>query len=383
VERFIVRSHLIAFCALTLASCNDSNAQNGKYGANDGTPPFKMTEIAKLDEPWAMAFLPDGRILVTEKRGALRLLNRDRTLGTVTGTPRVDYGGQGGLGDVALHPDFARNHLVYLSWAEAGTGDRRGAAVGRGTLMLDDKGSGRIEGLTVIWRQEPKVSGRGHYSHRLLFSPDGYLFVSSGERQKFTPAQDLAVNLGKVLRLRDDGTPAPGNPFADKGPIASQIWTLGHRNILGLAFDSAGRLWESEMGPFGGDEINLISPGKNYGWPVVSQGDNYNGTPIPDHPSHPEFEAPKIWWNPSISPSSLTIYSGGMFPQWRGSAFVSALSGKALIRITLNGTDAKKADQWDMGERIRQVKEGPDGALWMLTDGTGGTLLRLTPADRM
>ena len=374
-----MRRNLIAIFAFALACCSNSNAQNGKYGAGDKTRPFKVAEVARFDEPWAMAFLPDGRLLVTERKGALKILNRDRTTGRITGTPIVDYGGQGGLGDVALHPDFARNHLVYLSWAEAGPGGTRGAAIGRGALVLDDKGAGRIDGLSVIWRQQPKVDGRGHYSHRLLFSPDGYLFVSSGERQKFTPAQDLNVNLGKILRLKDDGSPAPGNPFADRGPIAAQIWTLGHRNALGLAFDSAGRLWESEMGPRGGDEVNLIERGKNYGWPVVSNGDNYDFTTIPDHPTHPEFEAPKVWWNPSISPSSIAIYSGDMFPQWRGSAFVSALSGKALIRIALNATEAKKAEQWDMGDRVRQVKQGPDGALWLLIDGEDGALLRLTP----
>jgi len=326
-----------------------------------------------------MTFLPDGRLLVTEKKGALKLLDvASGKTGDVGGVPAVAYGGQGGFGDVLLHPDFSANRVIYVSFAERGEGGS-GGAVARGTLALDANGGGKLENLAVIWRQVPKVDGAGHFGHRLAFGPDGKLWITSSERQKFTPAQDLNVNLGKILRLKDDGSPAPGNPFADRGPIAAQIWTLGHRNALGLAFDSAGRLWESEMGPRGGDEVNLIERGKNYGWPVVSNGDNYDFTTIPDHPTHPEFEAPKVWWNPSISPSSIAIYSGDMFPQWRGSAFVSALSGKALIRIALNATEAKKAEQWDMGDRVRQVKEGPDGALWLLIDGEDGALLRLTP----
>ena len=378
-----MRCRLLAIiAALLLAGCDRHDAQaTGTNGAGDETAqgrPFKVTEVAQLNEPWAMAFLPDGRLLVTEKRGALRILNQDGTIGRISGVPPVDVGGQGGFGDVAVHPQFARNGMIYLSWVEAGPDDTRGAAAGRGKLVLDDKGGGRIEGLQVFWRQRPKVTGRGHFSHRFAFSPDGYLFLSSGERQKFTPAQDLGVDLGKVLRLRDDGTVPPDNPFHDKGPLAAPIWTLGHRNLLGLAFDSAGRLWEIEMGPLGGDELNLIQRGRNYGWPVVSNGDNYDRTPIPDHPTQPQYEPPKLWWNPAISPSSLMIYSGSMFPAWRGSAFVGALSGQALIRIALDGTEARKADQWDMGERIREVEQGPDGAIWLLEDEAGG-VLKLTP----
>lgn len=377
-----MRCRLVAILVVPLlAGCDRHGAQatgaDGAPGRAAQSRPFRVTEVAQLNEPWAMAFLPDGRLLVTEKRGALRILNGDGTIGTVGGIPHVDVGGQGGFGDVAVHPDFARNGLIYLSWVEAGPGGTRGAVAGRGRLVLDEKGGGRIDGLRIFWRQQPKVTGPGHFSHRFAFSPDGYLFLSSGDRQKFTPAQDVSDNLGKVLRLRDDGTVPPDNPFHDKGPLAAQIWTLGHRNLLGLAFDGAGRLWEAEMGPRGGDELNLILRGRNYGWPVVSNGDNYDGTPIPDHPTHPEYEPPKLWWNPSISPSSLMIYSGRMFPAWRGSAFIGALSGQALIRIALNGTEARKADQWDMGARIREVEQGPDGAIWLLEDKGG--VLKLTP----
>ena len=296
--------------------------------------------------------------------------------------PPVDYGGQGGLGDVVLHPDFADNGLVYLSWVEAGEGDTRGAAVGRGRLVLEGE-TARIEDMQVIWRQDPKVTGRGHYGHRLAFSPDGHLYISSGERQKFDPAQDMTGNLGKIVRLTDAGEVPSDNPFYDRGGVTAQIWTLGHRNPLGLAFDAQGRLWEHEMGPEGGDEVNLIVKGRNYGYPIVSNGDHYGGEDIPDHSTRPEFEEPKVFWNPSISPAGLIVYSGDMFPEWRGDALLGALSGQALIRVDLEGDTAHKADQWDMGQRIREVEQGPDGAVWLLEDedeGSGGRLLKLTPA---
>lgn len=371
---------------LFLAGCSNHEkaqaaADEGAASETRGKRPFTVTEVASFVQPWAMAFLPDGRLLVTEKRGQLRILGTDGKIHTVAGTPKVAYGGQGGLGDVVLHPDFAKNGFVYLSWAEAGTGNSKGAAVGRGKLVVDAAGGGRIEGLQVIWRQNPKVGGSGHFSHRMAFSPDGSLFLTSGDRQKFTPAQDFDKNLGKVIRLTDSGAVPADNPFRDRGGIAAQFWTIGNRNLLGLAFDDKGRLWEVEMGPKGGDEVNLIERGRNYGWPVVSNGDNYDGSTIPDHPTRPEYAAPKVWWNPSISPSSLMIYSGTLFPQWRGSAFIGALSGKALIRVALDGAAARKADQWDMGARIREVEQGPDGAIWLLEDGEDGNLLKLTPSS--
>jgi glucose/arabinose dehydrogenase len=252
--------------------------------------------------------------------------------------------------------------------------------MGRGRLEVDG-GSARLAGFEVLWRQQPKVEGRGHYSHRIAFSPDGrYLFFSSGERQAMTPAQDLGVNLGKILRLDLDGKAAPGNPFADRGGVSAQIWSYGHRNALGLAFDGQGRLWESEMGPKGGDEVNLIEEAANYGWPLVSNGSHYDGTPIPDHAPGDGYAAPKVWWDPSISPGSLMVYSGTLFPGWAGDAFVGALSGEALVRVDLDGTSAKKAEQWPMGARIREVESGPDGAIYVLEDGSGGRLLRLAPA---
>lgn len=343
-----------------------------------GTP-FLATELARYDEPWALEPLPGGDLLlITLKRGSLRL--RDLATGretTVQGVPPVVYGGQGGLGDVVAGPTFATDGTVYLSWIAAGE-EFTGAVVGRARLT-GDAASARLEGLEVIWRQLPMTSGSGHYSHRLAFSPDGeYLFVTSGDRQKFDPAQDLSVNLGKVLRLNPDGTPAAGNPFADRGGVAAEIWSYGHRNGLGLAFDADGNLWESEMGPQGGDELNLILPGRNYGWPLASNGSHYGGGEIVDHTPGDGFEAPKVWWTPSVSPAGLLIYSGALFPDWQGDAFVAALSGQALLRVDLAGTTATKGDQWRMGERIRDVAQARDGALLVLQDAPGGRLLRLT-----
>jgi glucose/arabinose dehydrogenase len=299
----------------------------------------------------------------------------------VAGVPQVDYGGQGGLGDVVLHPNFRSNGLVYLSWAEAGQGDTRGAAVGRARLVRQAD-SARLEGLQVIWRQQPKVSGRGHYGHRLAFGPDGKLYISNGEREKFAPSQDMTATLGKVVRLNDDGSVPRDNPWASRGGATAQIWTLGHRNILGLAFDRQGRLWSHEMGPRGGDEFNLIERGSNYGYPVVSNGSHYDGRDIPDHPTLPQFNAPEITWN-GLSPAGLMIYSGNLFPAWRGNAFLGGLSGQTLVRVEINGNSAREAQRWDMGARIREVEQGPDGAIYLLEDerrGSGGRLLRLTPA---
>lgn len=348
-------------------------------GAAAADRPFQLQEIGQFDEPWAMTFLPGGHLLVTEKRGRLRLRRADGRVLDVAGVPRVSYGGQGGLGDVVLHPDFAHNRLVYLSWVEAADNKTRGAVVGRAHFNFGESGPA-LSDLQIIWRQQPKMDGGGHFSHRIAFGPDGKLYISSGERQHFDPAQDPDVNLGKVVRLNDDGSLPGDNPFASRGGVAAQVWTLGHRNLLGLAFDASGRLWEVEMGPMGGDEVNLIQRGRNYGWPRASNGSNYDGSDIPDHRPGDGFEPPKVWWNPSISPSSLIIYSGAMFPQWRGDALIGALSGEALIRVHLNGETASKADQWPMDARIREVEQAPDGAVWLLQDGpSGGRLLRLTP----
>jgi glucose/arabinose dehydrogenase len=344
---------------------------------------FTVTEIARLDEPWAMVFLPDGRALVTEKAGALKVVALDGSgkIGDVSGVPDVAYGGQGGLGDVVLHPAFADNGIVYLSFAEAGGRGIAGAAVARAKLTLDAAGGGELADLAVVWRQAPKVGGEGHYGHRIAFAPDGYLYISSGDRQKFDPAQDMSGNLGKIVRLNADGSVPADNPFADgaaAGSATAEIWSLGHRNPLGLAFDSQGRLWNIEMGPAGGDELNHVERGANYGWPIVSNGDHYEGGDIPDHPTRPEFRAPAAFWNPSISPSSLMFYDGSVFPQWRGDAFIGGLSSRGLVRVELDGMAAREAQRFPMRARIREVKQGPDGAIWALQDRRGG-ILRLTP----
>ena len=344
-------------------------------------PVFAITEVASFDEPWALAFLPDGRLLVTEKRGKLKLVQPGGTVGEVGGVPKVVYGGQGGFGDVALHPKFADNGLVYLSYVEAGEGGS-GAAVARAKLTLDDEGGGALSGLQVIWRQVPKKGGSGHFGHRLLFGYDGKLWISSGERQEFTPAQDMEANLGKILRLNDDGSVPADNPFADRGGVTAQIWSLGHRNPLGIAFAPDGRFWEIEMGPAGGDELNLVERGANYGYPIVSNGDHYDGREIPDHDTRPEFAAPKITWTPVISPGNMIVYTGSAFPQWRGDALVAALSGEALVHIDLEGDQAREANRWPMEARIREVEQAPDGTIYLLEDereGRGGRLLHLTP----
>ncbi|MDH7453974.1 PQQ-dependent sugar dehydrogenase [Luteimonas composti] len=385
----------ITLLSLALAACGDGNgaapaAQSGDLEAAAPVAdaaerevreigPFSAETIASFNEPWALSFLPDGRLLVSERSGALKLVDvATGRAGDVTGVPEVVYGGQGGFGDVVPHPQFADNGLVYVSFAEAGDGDTAGGAVARARLVLDESGGGRLEDLQVIWRQVPKVSGRGHYAHRIAFH-DGKLWISSGERQKFDPAQDMQSNLGKVLRLNEDGSVPSDNPFAGQGEVAAQVWSLGHRNPLGLAFDGSGQPWDIEMGPKGGDELNRVERGANYGYPVVSNGDHYDGRPIPDHDTRPEFKAPAITWTPVISPSSLVFYSGSLFPQWQGNAFAGGLSSQSLVRIEFDGDSAREAERFGMGARIRGVRQGPDGALWVIEDGKDGRLLRLSP----
>lgn len=382
--------------ALVLVACGQpSTAQDAIAvgqapitGAQTGAvKPFVTTPVATFDEPWAMTFLPDGRMLVTEKSGTLKLASADgKIITAVTGVPKVDSDGQGGLMDVVLHPRFAENGIVYLSWSEAGAGGK-GVVLGRGKLVEQQvqcvttpcAAQVRLDGFATIYRASPFVSGDGHYSGRIAFSPDGtHLFFTNGERQKFDPAQDKRGSLGKVLRLTDDGKPAADNPLAAQG-FKPEVWSYGHRNLLGIAFDSKGRLWEQEMGPKGGDEVNLVLPAKNYGYPIVSNGDHYDGRNIPDHPTRPEFEAPKVSWNPVISPSGMMIYSGTLFPAWRDNIFIGGLSSQALIRVAVKGDTAREAERYDMGARIREVEQGPDGAVYVLEDGEKGRLLKLTP----
>lgn len=338
------------------------------------------TVMGQFNEPWALEFLPDGRALVTERAGALKLLAGQNQIYTISGVPAVAYGGQGGLGDVVLHPDFAANRLVYISYAESGAGNTRGAAVARARLELTDTG-GTLVDLAVIWRQLPKVSGAGHYSHRIAFDAEGYLWISSGDRQLMTPAQQMDTNLGKILRLHADGSVPADNPFVHLGGIGAEIWSLGHRNVLGLAFDGLGRLWEVEMGPRGGDELNLVVRGANYGWPLVSNGDHYDGRDIPNHHTRPEFAAPVLSANPVVSPSSLMFYSGSHFPEWQDDAFISGLTFGTVSRIEFDTMDsAREAQRYVFNTRVRAVEQGPEGGIWLLEDGVGGRLVRYTSA---
>jgi glucose/arabinose dehydrogenase len=374
--------------------------------------PFKSARVASFESPWAMAFLPgSAEALVTEKPGRIWLV--DTNTGRkqpVSGAPRVVAGGQGGLLDVAVAPRFGSDNLVYLTYAEPSANGGSGLAIARAKLVRSGS-SAALQGLQLLWH-DPAGGEGGQFGAIIAFAPDGQsLFLSSGERQRFTPAQDPNQPLGKILHLTLDGKPAPGNPMAGRGGAPTvtitdppedtetakqssgrqfrwpgpnltpaETWSTGHRNPYGLTFDAEGRLWETEMGPRGGDELNLILPGKNYGWPLVSEGKNYDGVPIPPHSSRPDVEPPKLFWNPVISPSTLMIYDGKMFPQWKGSGFIGALSGEGLIRVTFSGTGARKADRWNLGYRVRWVGEGPDGAIYLLQDGDRAQLLRLTPA---
>jgi glucose/arabinose dehydrogenase len=281
--------------------------------------------------------------------------------------------------------------MVYVSYGEAGVGDTRGAAVARG--VLDESGADPVlRDIEVIWRQYPKLVGAGHYGHRLMFDPDGYLWITSGDRQKFTPSQDMQSNVGKLVRLHDDGSVPDDNPFVDyfsrdafvdDEGVYPEIWSLGHRNPLGIAMDLDGRLWEIEMGPKGGDELNLIERGANYGYPLVSNGMHYDNRPIPDHDTRPEFNAPALWWTPVISPADLMVYRGDAMKGWRGNALAAGLSSKAIVRIELMADgSAREIERFDMGARIRSIEEAADGSIWVLEDekdDSQGRLLRLVP----
>lgn len=379
-----------------LASCG--NAASGDSAQTQSTPmPSETISVSSgqdlnaqdygtFDEPWAAEFAPGtDTLFITERGGTIKFVDTaNGTQGTVTGAPEVDYGGQGGLGDIASLPSESSSSLdrrtIYLSWAEAGEGDTRGAVVGRGTLECAQTNACAIEGLEVIWRQAPKVTGRGHYSHRLAFSPDErYLFVASGDRQKMQPAQDTSNNLGSIVRLNLDGSTAAGNPLAGEGGISAQLWSWGHRNILGLQFDGQGRLWDLEHGPAGGDELNLVQSGGNYGWPEVSGGDHYDGKPIPRNSTRDDFIKPAVNWTPVIAPGDFIFYSGDQFAGWKGAAVIAAMKPSALVVVTIDGESARETQRIPFEKRLREIVQGPDGAIWVLEDKEGGRLLKLTP----
>ena len=359
--------------------------------------PINVEVLAKLDNPWGMTFLPDGRLLITEKPGRLRIFADGKLSEPIAGVPPVAYRDQGGLLDVEVDPKFAENQFVYLSYAEPAPNQPAGAqdtpdprlggrkptdhqlktgAVARAKLDGD-----KLADLKVIWRQTPKTLGRGHFGGRLIFAPDGKLFILSGDRQRSDPAQDPTGNLGKVVRINSDGSTPTDNPFGSQPGVPKDVYTMGNRNPLGGAINPATKeLWINEMGPKGGDELNVIKPGKNYGWPLVAvNAKHYNDAPIPEHSTRPEFEPPLRAWTPVISPSGMVFYQGSKFPTWKTSILIGGLSSRALIRLPVEGGKVGEEDRIDMKRRIRDVIEAPDGAVLLLSDGANGELLRLTP----
>ena len=386
--------------ALALAACGDDDGENGDAGpigapaptptpAPTATPTPAATPtptpavmavdqrvVASFDNPWAMVFLPDGRMLVTEKSGQLQLVTQAGAKTPVAGVPRVTFSGQLGLQDVVLDPGFATNARIWISYAEPASGGQQ-LAVARATLDL--AATPRLTDLAVIWRATPATTG-GQLGARLAFAPDGQtLFVTSGERQQGTPAQDMSGTLGKIVRITLDGSAATGNPFAATAGARAEIWSLGHRNPYGLVFASDGRLFESEMGPAGGDEFNLIEPGRNYGWPRVSEGDNYDGTPIPRHATNPAYTAPLVSWTPVIAPGGMIQYRGTAFAGWTGDFLLAGLTQQGIVRVRVSGSTASEVARIGLGNRIREIEEGPNGTLWVLRDGAGAALVQLTP----
>lgn len=331
-----------------------------------------------LEHPWALAVLPDGRFLITERPGRLRVVSRGGAIAEpVAGVPAVFAHGQGGLLDVALAPNFETSRLIYMSYAEPGANDTAGTAVARGRINTT---LSAIENLEVIFRQEPKVSGGNHFGARLVFRRDGTLFVTLGERFRFAPAQDPRNHLGSIVRINPDGTPPRDNPRIDQHQARPETWSYGHRNIQAAALHpETGALWIAEMGPRGGDELNQPEGGKNYGWPLVSWGTHYDLTKIPEPPTRPDLAASVYHWIPSIAPSGMVIYSGSLFPHWRGSMLIGGLRAAAVVRVTMNGESVINEERIRIGARVRDVREGQDGSVYLLTDETRGKLLRLTP----
>ena len=342
--------------------------------------------ISEFGSPWAMSFIDSKNLLITTKSGELWLINTSGEQSLVSGVPKVFVGGQGGLGDIVPHPKFLQNNLVYISYINSeNAGKTRYASVIRASLVRSDRP--HLKNVEPIWDQIPARSGKGHFSHRITFGLDGTqhkdkVFITSGDRQEQTPAQEWDMALGKIIRLNDDGTVPTDNPFQDKGSLAKTFWTVGHRNALGLAFAKNGELWAHEMGPRHGDELNLIVAGRNYGWPIVSEGNHYSGVKIPTHETRPDFMAPKLYWVPTVAPSGLIFYEGDEFPEWKGNAFIGGLKSKALIRIGFNNGEPFEAERFSWSKRVREVETGPDGAIWVLEDGPSGRLIKFTKLNK-
>ncbi|HEV8143624.1 MAG TPA: PQQ-dependent sugar dehydrogenase [Methylomirabilota bacterium] len=337
------------------------------------------TVVRGLSHPWGLAFLPDGRMLVTERPGRLRIVERDGRLSEpLAGVPRVFAQDQGGLLDVALDPRFADNRLVYLSYAEPGDGGTNGTAVARGTLS--DRG---LDDVRVIYRQAPKVASSKHFGSRLVFARDGTLFVTQGERfSQADQAQDLSSLIGKIVRINADGSVPRDNPFVGRAGARPEIWSLGHRNVQGAALHpQTGQLWTAEHGARGGDELNHPEAGKNYGWPVISYGVHYSFRKIGEGTHKAGMEQPLYYWDPVIAPSGMTFYTGDRFSGWKGSVLIGSLRPGGLVRLTLDGDKVTHEERYlgDLGERIRDVRQGPEGLLYLLTDATDGRILRVSP----
>jgi len=358
-----------------------ANAQQARTIETRSGPVQVEVLAQSLQNPWGMAFLDKERLLVTERPGRLRIVTlKGEISAPLKGVPQVFARGQGGLLDVALSPDFSKYRLVYLSFAEPGPNSTAGTALARGRLNANED---TLEDTAILFRQQPKVDGSQHFGSRIAFSRDGYVFVTTGDRGKMTPAQDPSTHIGAVVRIARDGSAPKDNPFIGKAGARSELWSHGHRNIQGAAIHpQTGALWLHEMGPRGGDEVNIARAGKNYGWPLVSWGDHYDGRDIPDPPTRPEFEGSLHVWKPSIAPSGMAFYAGALFPDWRGSLLAGALVGQGIVRLTLEGERVTGEERIRLGARIRDVKIGPDSAVYALTDEGNGKLLRLSPAAK-
>ena len=367
---------IISVCYFTLPHI--ARAEVSIIGSSGST--IKIKKIAVFDEPWALTFINKNDLLVSTKKGKLWLVKKDGTKFLIDGLPDITYGGQGGLGDILPHPNFSQNSLLYLSFvASENNGRTRGAKVIRATLE-----NRKLINHQLIWEQLPKTTGRGHFSHRIAFGPtesshNGMLFISSGDRQIMDPAQTFDNNLGKIIRLHDDGRIPNDNPFSKMGFPANTIWSLGHRNVLGISFAPDNKLWANEMGPLHGDELNLISKGANYGWPLVSEGNHYNGKHIPSHSTNDKFTPPARFWVPTIAPSSLAFMPIQEGKTWSGDAFISGLKSKAIFRLDIRNDQVIKQERFYLGKRIRAVTVGGDLTLWAIEDGNSGRLLKLEP----
>ena len=380
-----MHAKLLVTLAALVALTSYGAAEQTRAPARTTKQPLKVETYAKgLVYPWGVAVLPDGRLLVTERPGRMRLIVKDGRLSPPLGNvPAVQAVGQGGLLDVTLGPDFISSKLVYFSFSEAREDGGSATTVARAQLVLDGDG-GRLDDVKVIFRQQPATGGSRHFGSRLVFARDGNLFITLGERGQGAKAQHLDTHYGKVVRLRPDGSVPPDNPFVSKAGARPEIWSYGHRNVQAAALHPAtGRLWTIEHGARGGDELNIPLAGKNYGWPVITYGRDYSGAKIGEGTAKAGMEQPVYYWDPSIAPSGMAFYTGDLIPEWKGSLLVGALRGQALHRLALDGDRVvgEEVLLTSLGERIRDVRAGPDGALWLLTDDPRGRVLRIVPAS--